>query len=366
MWKMLRPDAMRVWNDPETRRRLPRYREIIDDRKRAKYLLVKDLSCGVALDESTDNLWKEHTRLHEEFTEYVTSVDNGAERNHLDKGERSFLNLKDELAQRILKECHLCERRCGADRSADEKGWCRLGSASRVSSAFLHTGEEPPLVPSGTIFFSSCCLACAFCQNADISTRPDEGQEVNPQQLALLAESLGRDGAININYVGGDPVPNTHTIIGSMLYQTNNITQLWNSSMYGSDEGMQLIADLMDIWLPDFKYGNNDCAERLSSAERYFDVVSRNHLTAYGNGEVIVRHLVLPNHLECCTLPVLEWISKNLPDCMVNIMAQYRPEHKVRKRPDAYEEISRRVSSEEMRRAEEFADLLGICWRQVS
>jgi putative pyruvate formate lyase activating enzyme len=366
MWKMLRPDAARVWNDPETRRRLSRYRGIIDDRKWAKYLLAKDLRCKASLDESTDHLWNEHARLHEAFTEYVSSVDHGAERAHIDQGEWSFLDLKNELARRILKDCHFCERNCGVDRSVDEKGWCRLGSASRVSSAFLHTGEEPPLVPSGTIFFSSCCLACAFCQNADISTKPNAGQEVNAQQLAQLAESLGCDGAININYVGGDPVPNTHTIIGSLQHQTNNITQLWNSSMYGSDEGMQLIADLMDIWLPDFKYGNNDCAERLSRVESYFDVVSRNHLTAYANGEVIIRHLVLPNHLECCTLPILEWVSKNLPTCLVNIMAQYRPEHRVRKNPEIYSEIDRRVSNDEMRRAFERADELDIYWRPVS
>ena len=366
MWKMLRPDAMRVWNDSETRRRLSRYRGIIDDRKWAKYLLVKDISCQVPLDGSTDSLWKEHARLHEEFTKYVATVDSGSERTRIDQGERSFLDLKNELAQRILRECYLCERRCGVDRSVDEKGWCRLGSASRVSSAFLHTGEEPPLVPSGTIFFSSCCLSCAFCQNADISTNPNAGKEVDPSQLALLAESLGRDGAININYVGGDPVPNAHTIIGSLQHQTNNITQLWNSSMYGSNEAMQLIADLMDIWLPDFKYGNNDCAQRLSHAENYFDIVSRNHLTAYANGEVIIRHLVLPNHLECCTFPILEWVSKNLPHCLVNIMAQYRPEHRVRRDPDRYKEIDRRVGNDEMRRAFERADELDIYWRSVS
>ncbi|MFW9851114.1 MAG: pyruvate formate lyase-activating protein, partial [Candidatus Thorarchaeota archaeon] len=153
---------------------------------------------------------------------------------------------------------------------------------------------------------------------------------------------------------------------GSLPFQITNITQLWNSSMYASQESMRLLVDLMDVWLPDFKYGNNECGERLSGVKNYFDIVSRNHLMAYQSGEVIIRHLVLPNHLECCTFPILEWISENMPNCMVNIMAQYRPEHKVRRNPDEYSDICSRVSSQEMQLAFSRANDLGICWEPVS
>ncbi|MDF1540509.1 MAG: pyruvate formate lyase-activating protein [Candidatus Thorarchaeota archaeon] len=366
MWRAVRPDTSRVWKNPEVLKRLSRYRSIIDGNHLAKYLLAKDIVCDVGLDATSHTLWKKHEQLSTEFKGYVESIDAGSERTSDLAAASTFLSLKIELALRILRDCHFCERRCGSDRSLDQKGWCKLGAASRVSSVFLHTGEEAPLVPSGTIFFSSCCLACAFCQNSDISTNPNSGRVVSARELAILAERLGEDGALNINYVGGDPVPNTHTIIGSLGYQSSNITQLWNSSMYGSSEGMSLIADLVDVWLPDFKYGNNECAERLSGVKNYFDIVSRNHLTAYNNGEVIIRHLVLPNHLECCTFPILEWVSRNLPDCMVNIMAQYRPEHRVLQNPDAFADISRRVSNVEMQKAFEKADELGICWEPVS
>ncbi len=366
MWRAFRPDASRVWKDPGVLKRLSRYRSIIDGNHLAKYLLAKDIICDVGLNATSHTLWKKHEQLSTEFKGYVESIDAGGERTSDLAAASTFLDLKVELALRILRDCHFCERRCGSDRSLDQKGWCKLGAESRVSSAFLHTGEEAPLIPSGTIFFSSCCLACAFCQNSDISTNPNSGRVVSARELAILAERLGEDGALNINYVGGDPVPNTHTIIGSLDYQSSNITQLWNSSMYGSSEGMSLIADLVDIWLSDFKYGNNECAERLSGVKNYFDIVSRNHLTAYNNGEVIIRHLVLPNHLECCTFPILEWVSRNLPDCMVNIMAQYRPEHRVLRNPDAFADISRRVSNVEMKKAFEKADELGIFWKPVS
>ncbi|NHJ13771.1 MAG: radical SAM protein [Candidatus Thorarchaeota archaeon] len=367
MWRAFRPDAVRVWKDPETLRRLKRYRGIIDQERWAKYLLSKDLPFTGNLDDPTDCLWKSHRNLSYEQSQYIEAVDNGKARPAKeDTPATSFLDLKVELAKRILQECHFCERRCGADRTRDEKGWCRLGKTSRVSSAFLHTGEEAPLVPSGTIFFASCCFGCVFCQNDDISTNPNSGHPITEEELAALAKALHSEGALNINYVGGDPIPNTHTILGSLKYQTSNITQLWNSNLYCSTETMDLLADVFDVWLPDFKYGNDECALRLSGIKDYFDIVSRNHLHAYTYGEVIIRHLVMPNHIDCCTIPILEWISENLPNCMVNIMGQYRPEHRVRRERDKFSDIARGVNREEMQRALGKADELGIYYSAVS
>ncbi len=366
MWRVIRPDALRVWKDPEVVRRLSRYRDIIDKERIAKYLIAKRIPFNGELSDSTSHLWKAHEECSTRFQEFVKKIDlEELDLSDIPRSNHSFLDLKVELAHRILADCHFCERKCGADRTKDEKGWCKLGSESRVSSAFLHTGEEPPLVPSGTIFFSSCCLACVFCQNDDISTNPNSGQIVSSEAVARIAERLHGDGALNINYVGGDPIPNTHTILESMIYQTSNVTQLWNSNLYCSEETMALLSDVFDVWLPDFKYGNNQCAERLSGVKDYFDIVSRNHLITYNSGEVIIRHLVMPNHVECCTIPILEWIAENMPNCIVNIMGQYRPEHRVRSEPQKFPEISRRVNMTEMNLARTKADELGIIWRPV-
>ena len=366
MWRIVRPDSVRVWKNPETLRRLSRYKAIIDKERIAKYLIAKKFAFEGDLSKSTQQLWELHEESSTQFCEYVSKVDKKEIR--LSDGpipSTSFLDLKIELANRILSDCHFCERKCGADRTSGEKGWCKLGSESRVSSAFLHTSEEAPLVPSGTIFFSSCCLACVFCQNADISTNPNSGHVVSPEGVAKIAGGLFRDGALNINYVGGDPIPNTHTILGSLSFQTSNVTQLWNSNLYCSEETMHLLADVFDMWLPDFKYGNNDCGDRLSGVPNYFDIVSRNHLMAYNSGEVIIRHLVMPNHLECCTIPILEWVAENMPNCIVNIMGQYRPEHRARSEQDKFPDIARRVNAQEMQIARAKADELGICWRPV-
>ncbi|NHI82943.1 MAG: 4Fe-4S cluster-binding domain-containing protein [Candidatus Thorarchaeota archaeon] len=367
MWRTFRPDAVRVWKDTETVRRLRRYRGIIDQERWAKYLLSKDIAFTGDLKDSLDALWKSHQDLSAAHTEYVDAVDSGKERiTEEHRPITSFLDLKTEIANRILQHCHFCERRCGVDRTRDEKGWCRLGRTSHVSSAFLHTGEEAPLIPSGTIFFASCCFGCVFCQNEDISTNPNSGHPISEEELAAVSDALYKEGALNINYVGGDPIPNTHTILGSMKYQSANVTQLWNSNLYCSAETMNLLVDIFDVWLPDFKYGNDECALRLSGVKDYFNIVSRNHLHAYEYSEMIVRHLVMPNHVDCCTIPILEWISENMPDCMVNIMGQYRPEHRVRREPDRFRDIARGVNREEMRHAFAKAEELGIYYSPVS
>jgi len=282
----------------------------------------------------------------------------------------SFLDLKVELLKRILRNCVFCEWQCRVDRvEGRRKGACHVGSEARVASFFLHQGEEPPLVDrhgSGTIFFASCTFRCPFCQNFDISQDPDAGAPVSPGGLSLLIKSLRADGAANINLVGGEPTPNLHVIAEALNLTTVNVPILWNSNMYLTPEAMEILEDLVDIWLPDFKWGNDRCALRYSKIMRYFEVVSRNHTTAYGNGDMIIRHLVMPGHLECCTKPVLDWIADNCPRALVNVMGQYRPEHLVLREPDRYREIARRPRLEEVVAAQDYAKALGLVWEPVS
>ena len=149
-----------------------------------------------------------------------------------------------------------------------------------------------------------------------------------------------------------------------MNHQTSNICQLWNSNFYLTNKALSLIIDLFDFWLPDFKYGNNQCAKKYSGVDNYYDVVARNHKRIHdkGSGEIIIRHLVMPNHVECCSIPILDYVAKEIPKCVVNIMGQYRPAFHSHK----YPEINRRPSSKEMEEVKNYADKLGILWKPVS
>ncbi|MBU1671045.1 MAG: radical SAM protein [Actinobacteria bacterium] len=268
----------------------------------------------------------------------------------LEPAEPSLLDVKVELARRMLTHCHFCERRCGVDRTADETGFCGVGAESRYSSDFLHLGEEPELVPSHTIFFSGCTFECVYCQNWDIAMHPDSGFHAEPEMLsAVLLEGISQ-GSRNANFVGGNPDPNLHTILETVRlvgYHGRFLPIVWNSNMYTSEEAMDVLEGVIDVYLGDFRYGNDGCARELSGVERYFEVVSGSFERAWKSAEVMVRHLVLPGHLECCTHPIMEWVSKRMPGAYFNLMFQYRPEYRAGLHP----EIDRRLTQEERNRA---------------
>jgi putative pyruvate formate lyase activating enzyme len=165
-----------------------------------------------------------------------------------------------------------------------------------------------------------------------------------------------KQGAKNVNWVGGDPTPNLLYILQVLKKCNVNIPQIWNSNMFCSIESMNILSNIIDLYLTDFKYGNNKCAKRLSKVENYLDIVKRNHEIAYKNAEVIIRHLVMPNHINCCSKPIIKWISENLPNALVNIMAQYRPEYYA----NEYEDICKPVSLDEVIQVKEYAKKLGI------
>ncbi|RLF28144.1 MAG: radical SAM protein [Thermoplasmata archaeon] len=323
------------------RRILPNYFEILEGSRTANYLHCKHIPVYFDASESTSSLWKKHDLAFQNMK--VADI----------KPRQSLLDLKIELAERIFRKCVFCERRCKVDRRK-KTGNCGVKEA-RISSEFLHLGEEHILIPSYTIFFSGCTFHCVFCQNWDISQHII-GKHVEPEILAGMIDRRRREGAKNVNWVGGDPTPNIVYILKVLRACETNIPQIWNSNMYCSLETMKLLKGVVDLYLTDFKYGNDRCAERLSMVTGYTKVVKRNHRIAYRQGEIILRHLVMPNHTRCCSEKILQWIKENIPDVAVNIMSQYRPEYNAVE----YEDISQPISMDEFMRVKLFAGKLNL------
>jgi putative pyruvate formate lyase activating enzyme len=141
--------------------------------------------------------------------------------------------------------------------------------------------------------------------------------------MALQVKDLSSRECININMVGGDPTPVTWQWLETMRNVDINIAIIWNSNSYYSERTARLLAGFVDVYLLDFKYGNNRCAEEISDASGYLEAAKRNHLMAKEYGEIITRVLVLPGHNECCSRPILQWIHDNLgPWTRVNLMFQ--------------------------------------------
>jgi len=367
----VRPDALSVWSNPVVRERLSWYYSVMRNEKPAKFLIAKKTPVEINpyLQElELKDLWRLHEKASQRFTEYLRSVKSGElSIEKLEDPKYSYLDVKIAIAYKLITPCRLCERACGALRLKGKPGVCLVDRDIIVHSFFHHMGEEAPLVPSGTIFYGGCNFKCVFCQNYDISqVRAREGEKLSPKELANIQVHLRRRGARNINHVGGEPTPHLPFILESFKYLDVNVPQLWNSNMYMSLESMILLEDIIDIWLPDLKYGNNNCAWRLSKVRNYWEVATRNIKQAHDAGDIIIRHLVMPNHLECCTRPILEWIARNTPRALVNIMDQYRPEHLVAKYPKMYSDIARRPTRNEILEAYRIAEELGIVYEPVS
>jgi putative pyruvate formate lyase activating enzyme len=330
----------------------------MQDDKPAKFTIAKKLPANYSAEDPLDKLWQLHDRLTQEFYNLQKEIDTRQKTlQNLPTPKQSYLDLKITIANRILESCHFCTRHCHINRHNGELGYCRCGTQITVSTLFQHMGEEPELVPSGTIFTLGCSLRCLHCQNWSISQWYENGDIYTPRRLANAVERLRERGCRNANLVGGEPTPWLQQWLDTFRHVTVNVPIVWNSNSYYSPETAQLLAGFVDVYLLDFKYGNNHCAARISDAPHYWDVCTRNHRDAHHYGELIIRVLVLPDHLDCCTNPILTWIAQHLgKGTRVNVMFQYRPEWRAQEIP----ELQRRLTNNERKEAIKLAESAGL------
>ena len=335
---------------------LDNYQAILQNRRLAAHLITKRVAvpCDNFSNLNEEELWTIHDKSLRKYRELKDKPPKEADRKPYP--ECSLLDIKIELARRILKNCHFCERRCGVDRLEGELGFCKVGKNSYYSSEFLHLGEEPELVPSHTIFFSGCTFHCCYCQNFDIATHPKSGRVVSSDEMAKIITLRYKEGSKNVNFVGGNPDPNLYTIFKIVKKVDLNLPLIWNSNMYTSKEAMAILEGLIDVFLGDFRYGNDECAKKYSDVSNYFEVVSRNFKIAYRQAEVILRHLVLPGHLRCCSRKIMEWVKENIPQVYFNLMFQYHPCY----RAGLFPELNRLLTLDEKQSAIKFAQKLEI------
>lgn len=358
MWRKIKYGS-ESWSERENKpQSLSRYFSVIRNELPAKFRICKITPAETKLNANYEDLWKTHEKGLKEFNEILQKIDRKeASLEDFNKPEISLLDIKSEIANRALESCNFCEWRCGVNRKKGEKGPCGVGEKARVASQFLHYGEEPEIVPSYTIFFSGCTLNCQFCQNWDISQNPKSGKITSPQEIATSIEIQSKKNARNVNWVGGDPTPNLHIVLASLKLTETNTPSVWNSNMYLSKEAMKLLTGTQDIYLTDFKYGNDKCAKKYSKVPNYWSIITRNHKMAHKDTELIIRHLVLPKHVECCTKKITEWIKSELePMVRFNLMGQYRPAGRAREFP----ELSKKISKEEMEKALKVAKEAGL------
>jgi putative pyruvate formate lyase activating enzyme len=284
---------------------------------------------------------------------------------------------KVAAAQDELAHCLACPRDCGVNRLVDERGVCHTGRWPYVASAFPHFGEEDCLRGqngSGTIFFSFCNLKCVFCQNWDISSQ-EAGRAMNAEELADLMLRLQAEGCHNINFVTPEHVaPQVVEAIAVAVPSGLQLPIVYNTSAYDAVRSLELMDGLVDIYMPDFKLWEPESSRRLLRALDYPDRaraaieemqrqvgVLRFGPDGLARCGLLVRHLVMPGHVDESTA-IFRWLHDRIsPDTYLNLMAQYRPEHRV-PGSERYGDINRRPQQSEMVDALAAADRAGL-WR---
>jgi putative pyruvate formate lyase activating enzyme len=281
---------------------------------------------------------------------------------YLDLYESGELERRAEAATELLRSCELCPRLCGKDRAAGQLGQCRTGRLARMASFGAHHGEESCLRGrrgSGTVFFSGCGLGCLFCQNWEISHgRPGPG--IAASALAAIMLDLQAQGCHNINLVTpSHVVPQILAALPEAVRGGLRVPLVYNTSGYDGLAALRLLEDVVDIYMPDFKYWSPHLAERFLTASDYPEVARRSltemhrqvgDLTLDRRGlarrGLLVRHLVMPEGL-AESKAIVRWLVALSPDTHLNVMAQYRPHGRVAREPRRYEPIGRPVTSRE-------------------
>ncbi|MCM1286402.1 MAG: radical SAM protein [Acetobacter sp.] len=261
--------------------------------------------------------------------------------------------------------CSICPRKCNIDRNI-KTGYCNAPSAFKLARAALHYWEEPCISGnsgSAAVFFSGCNMRCVFCQNYEIS-RECKGVEISDERLVEIFEDLINQGANNINLV--NPTHYADRLASVLKGWKSPVPIVYNSSGYENTEMLKKFEGLIDIYLPDLKYSRADKAKRYSNAEDYFDTAKsailemRRQVNDVFDGGLmkkglIIRHLILPQNTNS-SLEIIDWISENLPDTYISLMAQYVPCGNL----DNFNEINRTITKREYEKVVNYAVDKGI------
>jgi putative pyruvate formate lyase activating enzyme len=262
----------------------------------------------------------------------------------------------DKAGWQHYRRCMLCEHRCAVNRLAGEVGVCKADAQLRLFRHRVEYSEETDLVPSHLFYLSGCDLRCAFCIAGINAFDPSRGQELT---LPLFQQAVAwgkQQGARNIQWVGGEPTIHLPGILDLMKQSANLPPIVWKSDFHFTSEAIELLDGRVDVFIADFKFGNDTCAARLGGGKDYVEIVTRNLKLAAPMGRLIVRHLLLPGHFECCFKPIAAWMRDNLPGTEFSLREGYLPSW----RSAHFAELRLPLHRQEQRMAREWVNNLGL------
>ena len=255
-----------------------------------------------------------------------------------------------------MASCEVCELRCGVDRLHGEIGPCGLGPESFTYKRHLSLAEEVELLPAFMVYLSGCNMRCRFCIQAPNCFDPGRGELVDPDGLSLEISHALRRGAKTVTFVGGEPGLHPHTILRVAAAADRQLPIALKTNLYLTPKTLDLLEPVVRIYLVDFKFGSDRCAGRLAGIDRYTEVLKRNLRIVSRRGDLFIRHLLMPGHLDCCFKPVAHWVAAHLPQAVFHLMAGYVPAW----RAEADPELGRACNTDELAEASSWVASLGL------
>jgi putative pyruvate formate lyase activating enzyme len=256
------------------------------------------------------------------------------------------------LAREAMEHCVLCAHACGVNRIAGERGQCGAGTAARVFSAQTEVSDEVELIPVYAIALSGCDLRCDFCITGAQSWNADAGLPADPRDIATEASRAWRNGARTIMILGGEPTIHLAFALEIVSFLPDAATLVWKTNAHATAPARALLDGMFDFWVVDYKFGNDLCARRLAHVQPYETVIQENLLWASEHTRLIVRHLLMPGHVECCWRPIATWLGNTLPGTKVNLRSGFWPAWRAARHP----ELRGTVQLEEARLARRIAE----------
>jgi len=263
----------------------------------------------------------------------------------------TLLDLKIELARRELENCRLCAWNCSTNRFVKPGPHCGLREDANIGSIFCHVAEEPQITPSVVVKLNGCTLRCRHCQASE-NFVASGGIKFDAGFWDKVAKVEGYDLSETIQLVGGNPDESVYAILLALSSAPDDFDKpiVWNNNGYANEVLYKLLDRIVDVWLTDFKYWSEKCGERISEVNNYPETARRGiEAIVSQQTKVIVRHLILPGHFECCSEKVLEFLEQFKQKIRISIIDNYIPDWKALNDP----KINRMVSEEEISKVKE-------------
>lgn len=225
-----------------------------------------------------------------------------------------------------LETCGICHHRCGVNRLAGPAGRCGAAAEPNVFSAQVEVGDEHEIIPAYAIALAGCNMRCAFCITGDESWHPKRGHELDATDVARkAAAAIGSGRARTLQVLGGEPTIHLPWLLRLAAAMPENALLVLKTNGLSTAAAREILDGLFDVWIVDFKFGNDTCAEKLSRTPGYIGAVGETLMWAASHTDLIIRHLLMPGHVGCCWRAVAEWISIHLPEAKVSLRSGYWP-----------------------------------------